>query len=154
MIATRRSFFKVFGIALSIAPLAGCVSSGGWFNPTASVDAADLSPAAAGSIANDIVPKLAEKVGPGTGTIYLKADNSEFGLALESTLRGWGYAVAQADQQPTGDSVIPLAFAIDRQGNEILVRITTPRVELSRTYTASAEGANPSSPLAVLTRAA
>ncbi len=151
---TRRSILKMVGLGVASTPLAGCVTSNsGWFNPATSADAANLSPSAAGAIAGDIVPKLAENVGPGTGTIYLKADNSEFGLALESALRGWGYAVAAADQQPSGDSIIPLAYAVDQDGNEILVRITTPQVELSRTYIASAEGANPSSALAVLSRA-
>jgi type IV secretion system protein TrbH len=155
MIVSRRSLLKGLAVFTAATPLAACSTTGdGWFNPQASVDAANLSPSAAGAVASDIVAKLAEKVGPGTGTILLNSDKSQFGVALDAALHNWGYAVAAADQKPSGDKIIPLAYTINSDGSQILVRITTPSVELSRTYTATAEGADPSSPVAILTRAA
>lgn len=155
MAHSRRSFLKAVSITALTIPMASCMTSqNGWFNPTVSVDAANLSPSAAGVVAGDMVAKLSEHVGAGTGTIYLKADNSQFGLALESSLRGWGYAVAETDQKPTDDAVIPLAYTIDSDAGQIFVRLTTPTVELARTYQATATGASPSSPVSVLTRTA
>lgn len=154
MLHSRRLFLKAFFIAALGAPTAGCMTQRGWFNPTTSVDAANLSPAAASIVAGDMVAKLSEHVGMGTGTILLETDNSEFGLAIESSLRGWGYAVAEADQKPTGDTTIPLTYTVGSDAGQIFVRITTPIVELARTYQATVEGAAPTSPVSVLTRTA
>ncbi|MGX1501027.1 hypothetical protein ACSSV1_006096 [Labrenzia sp. MBR-25] len=154
MLHTRRSILKAIGISALVTPMAGCMTQSGWFNPTTSVDAANLSPSAASIVAGDMVAKLSEHVGAGTGTIFLKADNSQFGLALESSLRGWGYAVAEADQQPSGDTIIPLAYTVGSDAGQIFVRLTTPTVELARTYQATATGASPTSPVSVLTRTA
>jgi hypothetical protein len=154
MLHNRRSVLKAMGISALVTPMAGCMTQSGWFNPTTSVDAANLSPSAASIVAGDMIAKLSEHVGVGTGTIFLKADNSQFGLALESSLRGWGYAVAEADQQPSGDTIIPLAYTVDSDAGQIFVRLTTPTVELARTYQATAAGASPTSPVSVLTRTA
>jgi hypothetical protein len=154
MLHTRRSLLKAIGISALVTPMAGCMTQSGWFNPTTSVDAANLLPSASSIIAGDMVAKLSEHVGAGTGTIFLKADKSEFGLALESSLRGWGYAVAEADQQPSGNTIIPLAYTVDSDAGQIFVRLTTPTVELARTYQATATGASPTSPVSVLTRTA
>lgn len=153
MLHTRRSILKAISISALATPIAGCMTSqSGWFNPTSSIDAANLSPSAASIVAGDMVAKLSEHVGAGTGTIALKADNSEFALALENSLRGWGYAVAEADQQPSGDTIIPLAYTIDSDAGQIFARLTTPTVELARTYQATPTGASPTSPVSVLTR--
>lgn len=154
MLPIRRSFLKSIFIAALAAPAAGCMTQRGWFNPTTSVDAANLSPAAASIVAGDMVAKLSEHIGMGTGTIFLESDNSEFGLAIESSLREWGYAVADADQKPTGDTIIPLAYTVGSDAGQIFVRITTPTVELARTYRATVEGAAPTSPVSVLTQTA
>lgn len=154
MKVSRRSLASILAVTSVSFSLASCMSTGdGWFNPKGSTSVADLSPAASAAITNDIVAKLAQSVGPGTGTVLLKMDKSQFGAALMSALHGHGYAVAEADQKPAGDQVIPLSYTVNRDGANVLVRITTPSVELSGTYLVTPDGAAPSAPVAVLTRA-
>src|SRR5690606_204312 len=99
---------RVLALVVLTAATSACTTTGGgYFTPTVSADAANLSPAAASAVAGDMVAKLAEHVGPGTGTIVIKPDDSAFGLALEESLRGWGYAVA-SNQEAPGDNMIPL----------------------------------------------
>jgi hypothetical protein len=82
-------------IGLPVSPCfaaasAGCQTLGG--TAWSPVRAAELSACRQRAIAGDMVSRLAEHVGPGTGTIMLKPDGSPFGQALEASLKGWGYA--------------------------------------------------------------
>lgn len=143
--------------SLALVVLAGATSActatgGGYFTPALSADAANLSPAAAMAVADDMVAKLAEHVGQGTGTIVIKPDDSAFGQALEESLRGWGYAVA-SNQDAPGDNMIPLAYIVDLFEGTVMTRISTPSVELTRSYSMSVTGATPTSPLSVMQRA-
>lgn len=143
---------RFLALVLLAGAMAACTTTGGgYFAPTVSADAANLSPAAASAVAGDMVAKLAEHVGPGTGTIVIKPDDSAFGLALEESLRGWGYAVA-SNQVAPGDNMIPLAYVIDTFEGAVMTRISTSSVELTRTYAMSATGATPTSPLSVMQR--
>lgn len=151
------SVIQRFCRSLALVVLAGATSActatgGGYFTPALSADAANLSPAAAVAVADDMVAKLAEHVGPGTGTIVVKPDGSAFGRSLEESLRGWGYAVA-SNQDATGDNMIPLAYAVGLFEGTVMTRISTPSIELTRTYSMSATGATPTSPLSVMQRA-
>ncbi|MEO6947722.1 MAG: conjugal transfer protein TrbH [Nitrobacter sp.] len=130
--------------------LAGCASfsAGGL---VASSAPPDLTDPAASAIAGDMVTKLAEQVGPGTGTIILKPDGSPFGLALETSLKSWGYAVATG-QKTGGDKTIALAYVIQSYDGQVLARLSTGSIELGRAYAATASGATPSSPLSVMRR--
>lgn len=132
------------------ASLAACTTTGGYFSPVASMDAAKLDSYAGDAVAADMVARLAEHVGPGTGTIALKSDNSVFAASLDKKLRGWGYAV---DPAATGAGTIPLAYAVDTADGQILARLSTPSVELARTYSASTGLAVPASPVSVMRRA-
>ena len=69
--------------------------------------------------------------------------------ALEEQLRGWGYAV---DPSASGQGAIPLAFTVSAFEGQVLTRISTPSVELARTYAVTAAGAQPASPLSVMRR--
>jgi hypothetical protein len=129
---------------------AACTTTDGYFTPGASVNAAQLNETAADVIASDMVARLAEHVGPGTGTIVLKADNSMFSTALDKHLRSWGYAV---DANAAGTGTIALAYTVDTADGHVLTRISTPTVELARTYSVSSAGAVPASPLSVMRRA-
>lgn len=144
---------RLVAVALLASSAAACntTSGGGYFNPSASSAMAELTPEAAAAIAGDMAAKLAEQIGPGTGTIVLKPDDSTFGVPLQEALRGWGYAVA-VDQEVSGEVPIPLAYVIDTSEGMVMVRITTPNVELTRAYALSATGASPASPLSVLRR--
>lgn len=130
--------------------LAGCASFGS-SRLVASSAPPDLSGPAASAIAGDMVTKLAEQVGPGTGTIIMKPDGSPFGLALETSLKSWGYAVA-TDQKTGGDKTIPLAYVLESYDGQVLARLSTGSVELGRAYAATAAGASPTSPLSVMQR--
>lgn len=138
------------GIALLIAPLAGCqaMNAGGLVANSAPPE---ISGPAASAIAGDMVSRLAEHVGPGTGTILLKPDGSPFGVALEDSLKGWGYAVI-SDQKAEGEKLIALGYVIDSHDGQVLARLSTGSIDLGRAYTTTATGAAPASPLSVMRR--
>ncbi|MGV3633164.1 MAG: conjugal transfer protein TrbH, partial [Pseudorhodoplanes sp.] len=108
---------RVFPVGL-FALLLGACSTLGRPGLVASSSRVELSPAAASAIAGDMVSRLAEHVGPATGTIILKSDGSPFGQALEAALRGWGYAVAT--DQRTDQKAIALAYVVDNLDGTIL----------------------------------
>lgn len=137
-------------VALVSFSIAGCMTTGGgYFSAAASSDAANLDALAANAVAGDMVAQLAEHVGPGTGTIALKSDGSAMSAALEEQLRGWGYAV---DPSASGQGAIPLAYTVSAYEGQVLTRISTPTVELARSYSITALGAQPASPISVLRR--
>lgn len=149
-----RSAFRVLGFLATTMTLAGCqtLGIGGSSSQIASIDNAQVSPEAAGVIAEDLVGSLAEVVGPGTGTVVLTPDGSAFAVALEKSLRAWGYAVA-IDQKIDDASAIPVAFIIDSFEGSVLARLSTATVDLGRAYALTETGATPTSPLSVLQRA-
>lgn len=116
----------------------------------ASASLVELTPAAASAIAGDMVNRLSEHVGPGTGTIVLKKDDSPFGQALEAALRSGGYAVAT--DQVEGGKAVPLAYVIDSIDSTVLARLSTQQVDLGRAYSITASGARPTSPLSIMRR--
>lgn len=130
--------------------LAGCASFGN-SRLMASSAPPDLSGPAVSAIAGDMVTKLAEQVGPGSGTIILKPDGTPFGQALETSLKSWGYAVA-TDQKTKGEKTIPLAYVIESYNGQVLARLSTGSLELGRAYSATAAGASPTSPLSIMQR--
>lgn len=140
---------RALAIAFVSLSLAACATTGGYFSPKASMDAAKLDASSAEGVAADMVARLAEHVGPGTGTIALKSDNSAFATAFNKHLRSWGYAV---DPAATGAGAIPLAYTVDTADGQVLARISTSSVELARSYQATTAGAVPSSPLSVMKR--
>lgn len=148
------SALRVLSLIAATLPLAGCQTFGigGSSSQIVSIDNAQVSPEAAGVIAEDLVGSLAEVVGPGTGTVVLKPDDSAFAVALEKSLRAWGYAVA-IDQKVDDASAIPVAFIIDRFEGSVLARLSTATVDLGRAYALTETGATPTSPLSVLQRA-
>lgn len=148
------SALRALGFIAAALPLAGCQTFGigGSSSQIVSIDNAQVSPEAAGVIAEDLVGSLAEVVGPGTGTVVLKPDDSAFAVALEKSLRAWGYAVA-TDQKVDDASAIPVAFIIDSFEGSVLARLSTATVDLGRAYALTETGATPTSPLSVLQRA-
>ncbi|WP_420340689.1 conjugal transfer protein TrbH [Roseibium sp.] len=153
MALSRRLFLNALGSSALVAALAGCkTTQTGWFNPATSMDAAELSVETATAIAEDMVAPLCEHLDVGTTTIALRRDASEFGLALDKSLRDTGYAVIEADQDVVDGTVTPLAYTVQSDAAQILVRITTPTIELSRSYQATMTGAASLSPISILTR--
>lgn len=147
MVKTRR---LAFCVALLAIPLAACqvMNTDGL---VASSAPPEISGPAASAIAGDMVSRLAEHVGPGTGTILLKPDGSPFGGALEDSLKTWGYAVV-SDQDAKGEKLIALAYVIDNHDGQVLARLSTGSIDLGRAYTTTATDALPASPLSVMRR--
>ena len=146
-ISTMARALSVMLVSLS---LAGCMTTGGgYFSAAVSSDAANLDALAAHAVAGDMVAQLAEHVGPGTGTIALKSDGSAMSVALEEQLRGWGFAV---DPSASGQGAIPLAYTVSAFEDRVLTRISTPSVELARSYAITELGAQPASPVSVMRR--
>jgi hypothetical protein len=105
----------------------------------------------ADAIAADMAGRLAEQIGPGNTTLGLTLDGSVFGQVLEASLRSRGYAIVT--DHGTGDTaIVPLAYVVDDFEGSLLVRLSTPTLELTRVYKASATGAEPVSPLSLLAR--
>lgn len=137
-------------LLLSVALLPGCTTfgSGGLVDRTAP---AELSAPAASAVAGDLVPRLAEQIGQGKVTVLLKPDGSAFGTALETSLRGWGYAV-KTDQETKDPKAIQLAYVLASADGQILARLSTGSIEIGRIYSATAAGAQPASPVSVMKR--
>lgn len=146
IIPSRRN---VLGMLFCTITLAGCQTLGG-SGLIASSAYSGLSPEAANAIAGDMVGRFAEHVGPGSTTIQLKVDGSVFGQTLEASLKGWGYAVA-TDQKAEGSNLVPLAYVVDSFDNNVLARLSTSSLTLTRIYAVTATGAAPASPLSVMT---
>ena len=142
---------RLVAIAVLGATVTACQTMGEG-GVMASTEEVEVSPAAASAIAGDMVSKLAEVVGPGTGTIVLKSDSSLFGDALEASLKGWGYAVATKDQKTEDSKTIHLAYAVDGFEGSLLARLSTSTVNLGRAYSVTETGAAPSSPLSIMRR--
>ena len=141
-----RSFFRSMVLVAGVSTLAACQTMSGTGLVTS-----ELTPESAGAISEDMVAKLAEQIGPGSTTIALRSDGSVFGVALEASLRSWGYAVVT--DQETGEAITePLAYVADPFEGGVLVRLSTRKAELTRMYTVTAEGATPASPLSVMQR--
>jgi hypothetical protein len=77
-------------------------------------------------------------------------DSSEFSTALEAALKGWGFAVITDDKVDKTVKPIELAYSIDSADGQILARLWTPSVAISRVYAPTAAGADPVSPLSKL----
>jgi len=149
MSGLSKSFTRILAVGFVVASLAACTMTRDYFTPTASMDAAKLDRFTGDAVAADMVARLAEHVGPGTGTIALKLDNSTFAASLEKQLRDWGYAV---DPDVTDASSIALAYMVDTADGQILARLSTPSVELTRIYSTSTGIAVPASPVSVMRR--
>ena len=146
MIAIRRNILAMLFCTMA---LAGCQTLGG-SGLIASSAYSGLSPEASNAIAGDMVGRFTEHVGPVSTTIQLDAAGSVFGQTLEASLKGWGYAVA-TDQNAEGGNVVALAYVVDTFENNVLARLSTSSLTLTRVYAVTATGAAPASPLSVMT---
>lgn len=135
---------------LLVVALGACQTLGG-AGLVKSTVTTGLTPVVADAIANDMAGRLAEQIGPGNATLALTLDGSAFGQALETSLKGRGYAIV-TDQQAGNAVTVPLAYVVDNFEGSVLVRLSTPAIELTRMYKVSATGAGPVSPLSVMAR--
>ncbi|MBD8689532.1 MULTISPECIES: conjugal transfer protein TrbH [unclassified Rhizobium] len=143
---------KLFAYCVAGAFLSGCQTA----DDTLITSSApvSISGPAASAVAGDMASRLAEQIGSagGTTTIVMHNDKSEFGTALEAALKGWGYRVVPDGKVSKTATLIELAYAIEGFDGQILARVSTSSIALSRAYAPSAAGAAPTSPLSIMQR--
>ena len=138
----------VFSIIFAIA-LTGCQATGEALTTDATPTA--VSGPAASAIAGDMASRLAEQMGPVAKVpIKMDKDSSAFSTALEAALKGWGFAVITDGKVDKTVKPIELAYSIDSSDGQILARLWTPSIAISRVYAPTAAGADPVSPLSKL----
>lgn len=110
-----------------------------------------ISGSAASAIAGDMASRLAEQMGPvAKAPIKMDKDSSAFSTALEAALKGWGFAIITEGTDDKSVKPIELAYSIDSADGQILARLWTPSIAISRVYAPTAAGADPVSPLSKL----
>lgn len=109
--------------------------------------------ATASAIAGDMASRLAEQVGPAdTTTLKFDKDTSEYAVALETALKGWGYTVIVDGEVGKDQKPVELAWSIDSFDGQVLAQVSTPAVALGRVYTTTSVGATPASPISIMQR--
>ncbi|NSY14944.1 conjugal transfer protein TrbH [Agrobacterium vitis] len=143
---------KLVAFLAAAALLSGCQTHDEALT-TSSTPVAITAPAAS-AIAGDMASRLAEQIGlaGSTTTIRMERDASEFAVALEAALKGWGYSFIADGKVAKDTKSVELAYAIEGFEGQILARVSTPSIALSRAYTPTAGGATPASPLSIMQR--
>ncbi|MDP9838592.1 hypothetical protein J2T09_003364 [Neorhizobium huautlense] len=109
-----------------------------------------MNSASAGAIAGDMASRFAEAVPTrSTPAIRMRKDDTEFSTALEAALKAWGYKIV-TDDSNLSPKPLELSYSLHSFEDQVLARIATPTTALGRTYTVTAGGASPSSPLSIL----
>ena len=143
---------RLIPIAIALG-LAGCQTATDGL--TASVAPGDVTGPAAGSIAGDMAGRFAEQAGSTATPIKLQKDTSEFSVALEAALKGWGFAVLADDKSSSAKDApkpVTLAYSIAAVDGQVLARLSTDTMELGRAYSVSNGVATPASPLSLMKR--
>ncbi len=133
--------------------LSGCQIATDGLSTTAAP--AEITGPAAGAIAGDMAGRFAEQAGSTTTPIKLHKDTSEYSVALEAALKGWGFAVVTDDNNAGAkDSIKPveLAYSIAAVDGQVLARLSTDTMSLGRAYSVSNGIATPASPLSLMKR--
>ncbi|WP_376743777.1 conjugal transfer protein TrbH [Ensifer canadensis] len=134
---------------LTVGLLTGC-QTGDEALTTNSAPTAVTGPAAS-AIAGDMASRFAEQTGsPATTTIRLDKGETEYAIALEAALRGWGYTVTPERKTTIKERSVALTYAIDIFDGQVLARLTTPSIAIARAYTQTPNGATPASPLSIM----
>ena len=143
---------RVALIGVCLTTLAGCQTLG-TRGLVESAITTPLTAEAATMIADDMVGRLAEHIAPGSTTIAFPPKDEVFAGTLETALRnrGYGVVISEKADEPANER---LAYVIDALEGNVLVRIATLKVELTRMYVLSSEGATPASPLSIMQRQA
>ncbi|URK86321.1 conjugal transfer protein TrbH (plasmid) [Rhizobium sp. RCAM05350] len=142
---------KLFAFFIVAALLSSCQTADDALT-TSSTPVAVTGPVAS-AIAGDMASRLAEQMGQAGATmIKMEKDTSEFATALEVALKGWGYTVVTDGKIAKDVKPFELSYSIGDFDGQILARLSTPSIALGRTYTPTAAGATPTSPLSIMQR--
>jgi hypothetical protein len=85
----------------------------------------------------------------------LHRDTSEFAVALEAALKGWGFSIVTDEKNPAAKNAakpVELAYSIVAVDGQVLARLSTDTMELGRAYSLSNGVATPASPLSLMKR--
>lgn len=139
----KKSFAALFFVSL----ISSCqtVNEGSANNATPPVAGMTAS-----AIAGDMASRLAEQVGPAGTTLALEKATSEYAVALEAALKGWGYSVIVDTKVTKEHKPVKITWSIDNFDGQVLARLSTPSIVLARAYIATSAGATPASPLSIL----
>jgi type IV secretion system protein TrbH len=132
--------------------LHGCQTADGLSQSAASTE---ITGSAASAIAGDIAGRYAEQAGSPGAPIKMHRDTSDFAIALESALKGWGYTVIDGKNEASKqgpDKPVELAYSIIVADGHVLTRLSTDALELGRAYSVVNGVAKPDSPLALMRR--
>ncbi len=141
----------IFCLLLAASLLSGCQTADDALDTSTTPNA--ISSPAASAIAGDMAGRLAEQLGAaGTTAIVMDKGTSDFAIALEAALKGWGYAVVTDDESAKGAKPVALSYSIDSFEEQFLARLAVPSLALSRAYSATPAGATPVSPLSIMQR--
>ncbi|MDQ0561868.1 hypothetical protein QO004_003669 [Rhizobium mesoamericanum] len=142
---------KLLPFFLGAALLSGCQTADDAL--TTNSDPVTVSGPAAAAIAGDMASRLAEQIGSSHATtIKMDKDNSEYAVALEAALKGWGYTVITDGKIAKDQKPVELAWSIDRFDGQLVARLVTPFVALGRGYALTSAGTEPAGPLSVMQR--
>ena len=139
-------------VAFLAGLLCGCQSGA---EPFSSNDVPELSAPAAGAIAGDLSGRFAEQAGSTPKSLKLRGDGTGFAMALETALKGWGYKMAGGDEAPVDKNdpkPLELNYSLARGDGQVLARLSTDTITVSRIYSVTATGATPASPLSLMKR--
>ncbi|MBO9127677.1 MULTISPECIES: conjugal transfer protein TrbH [unclassified Rhizobium] len=143
---------RLIPIVLALG-LAGCQTATDGL--TTSVAPGDVTGPAAGAIAGDMAGRFAEQAGSTSTPIKLQKDASEFSVALEAALKGWGFAVLADDKSASAKDApkpVTLAYSLAAVDGQVLARLSTDTMDLGRAYSVSNGVATPASPLSLMKR--
>ncbi|THV19875.1 conjugal transfer protein TrbH [Peteryoungia ipomoeae] len=116
----------------------------------------EISGPAASAIAGDMAARFAEQAGAAKTALKLQADASEYSIALESALKGWGYTVVREGAGPDTENAkatkpTALSYGLSAAEGQVLARISTDAFAMGRAYSVNNGTAAPSSPLSLTT---
>ncbi|MGF9567011.1 conjugal transfer protein TrbH [Neorhizobium sp. BT27B] len=120
-----------------------------------SIAPSNITGPAASTIAGDMAARYAEQAGSTGATIRLHSEASDFAVAFEAALKGWGYVVVTDDKQikgPNNTERVELAYSLVSIDGQVLARLSTDTLELGRAYTVTNSVATPASPLSLMKR--
>lgn len=122
---------------------------------TSSAAPPEIAGPAASAIAGDMAGRFAEQAGSTTTPIRLHKDISEFAVALEAALKGWGYSIVPDDTDAPAKVAakpVDLAYSLASMDGQVLARLSTDNLELGRVYSITNGIAVPASPLSLMKR--
>lgn len=141
----------LFILVITAALASGCQSADEALT-TSSTPVTVTGPATS-TIAGDMASRLAERIGPpGTTSIKMQNDKTEYATALEAALKGWGYTVITDGKVARDQKPVEISYSLDSFDGQLLAHLGTPSVAFGRTYRVTDAGATPSSPLSVMQR--